>query len=528
MSDELTELTQGWTWVNLSQLGKLINGDRGKNYPNKEAFVEVGIPFINAGHLEDGIIQFFKMNYITEERFKLLGSGKVQPNDILYCLRGSLGKTAIVRDISQGAIASSLVIIRLFECTTPEYLFNFLISPLGKAEILKFDNGSAQPNLSAGSVGEYSVPLPPLNEQKRIVAQIEALRDRSHKAKAALDAIPELCDRFRQSVLASAFRGDLTADWREQNPDVEPASVLLERIRSDRRRRWELFELDRMMAENKLPKKDDWKKKYSDIDLVEKDIEISIPDSWTLLPLSSVTDVLRPISYGILKPGDYFEDGVPMLRIVDIKNGEINFSNVHKVSEKLSQEYKRTLLYGGEVVISLVGTIGLVAEIPKVISKVNIHRNLGLIPPSQFISSKFLIYWLKSPYVREYLLSVTTGANQPLLNLADVRSLPIPVPPINEQNVLVERLETQLATLNRVDQALSWCTKYLNTLNQSVLSKAFRGELVDQDPNDEPASVLLDRIRAEREAQQPTPKRQRKGTGRQKSTQQGQIDLPLE
>ena len=107
-------------------------------------------------------------------------------------------------------------------------------------------------------------PLPPLNEQRRIVAKLEALLARSRKAREALDAVPALLERFRQSVLAAAFRGDLTADWRAQNPDVEPASKLLERIRAERRRRWEEAELERMVARGKPPKDDRWKAKYEE------------------------------------------------------------------------------------------------------------------------------------------------------------------------------------------------------------------------------------------------------------------------
>jgi type I restriction enzyme S subunit len=96
------------------------------------------------------------------------------------------------------------------------------------------------------------------------VEKIEALTARSRKAREALEAIPELLDQFRQSVLAAAFRGDLTADWREQNPDVEPAEALLERIRVERRKRWEEAELEKMRAKGKEPTNDKWKAKYKD------------------------------------------------------------------------------------------------------------------------------------------------------------------------------------------------------------------------------------------------------------------------
>ena len=129
---------------------------------------------------------------------------------------------------------------------------------------------SAQSGFNKAEVFPRPVPLPPLNEQRRIVEKIEALTDRSRKARAALDQIPALLDQFRQSVLAAAFRGDLTADWRAQNPDVEPAKALLERIRVKRRKRWEESELKKIKLKGKEPKDDKWKEKYTDIELSEE------------------------------------------------------------------------------------------------------------------------------------------------------------------------------------------------------------------------------------------------------------------
>ena len=183
-----------WNLVQLGEISTLINGDRGRNYPSQEDFVDTGIPFINAGHIQDGTIDFESMNYISEEKFNLLGGGKVKPDDILYCLRGSLGKTAIVPEISKGAIASSLVIIRPSERVRTDYLFHFLTSPVGQREVHKYDNGSSQPNLSAKSVKEYQIPLPPIAEQKRIAAildKAESLRSLRRQTLAQLDILTQ-------------------------------------------------------------------------------------------------------------------------------------------------------------------------------------------------------------------------------------------------------------------------------------------------------------------------------------------------
>jgi type I restriction enzyme S subunit len=166
-------LPEGWTLQELKHLCKFENGDRGKNYPNRSVLVETGIPFINAGHLVNEKIDLSIMSYIPRERYELLSNGKIKKNDILYCLRGSLGKFAIVDNINEGAIASSLVIIRPNSSLNFNYLAFYLASDLCRKEILKYENGAAQPNLSAKSLALFRIPLPSLSEQKRIVAILD-------------------------------------------------------------------------------------------------------------------------------------------------------------------------------------------------------------------------------------------------------------------------------------------------------------------------------------------------------------------
>jgi type I restriction enzyme S subunit len=119
-----------------------------------------------------------------------------------------------------------------------------------------------------------------LREQRRIVAKLDALTERSRRAKAALDAIPPLIEKFKQSVLAAAFRGDLTADWRAAHPDVEPASELFKRIRVERRRRWEEAELAKLTAKGKAPTDDRWKAKYEEPEAVDASELPELPRSW--------------------------------------------------------------------------------------------------------------------------------------------------------------------------------------------------------------------------------------------------------
>ncbi|HIF9332480.1 TPA: restriction endonuclease subunit S [Photobacterium damselae] len=232
--DEMYEnIPNSWAWVRFGSLVDLINGDRGKNYPNKSEYVEKGIAFINTGHIDpDGTLSTKRMNYISEDKFASLGSGKIQKNDIVYCLRGAtMGKTAIVDPIEIGAIASSLVIVRPSDSMFYKFTYYFLVSPQAKEQILRFDNGSAQPNLSAKSLGMYPIGLPPINEQKEIVRLVDQYFAFADTIEAQVKKAQARVDNLTQSILAKAFRGELV----EQDPNDEPADKLLERIAAARK-----------------------------------------------------------------------------------------------------------------------------------------------------------------------------------------------------------------------------------------------------------------------------------------------------
>src|SRR5699024_3316847 len=191
------EIPESWKWVRLGEVSTLLNGDRGKNYPGKKYWVDEGIPFINAGTLNSQYLSMDNMSFIPEERFELLSNGFVEKNDIIYCLRGSLGKVSINRDFDKGAIASSVVIIRSIGNINVEYLYYLFVSDYAKDLIQKVDSGTAQPNLSALNVSKYVIPLPPLSEQHCIVEkideimaicdQMEAIFDGTSEAKEALE-----------------------------------------------------------------------------------------------------------------------------------------------------------------------------------------------------------------------------------------------------------------------------------------------------------------------------------------------------
>lgn len=177
--DELVEvpfeLPNGWVWSKIDNIFQLINGDRGKNYPAKSKLKTTGeIPFISAINMENCTVKMDGLLYLTSVQYNLLGSGHLNKDDFVFCLRGSLGKFCQY-PFTSGAIASSLVILRKYFPIVDGYIKVFLASPLLSEQIYRSNNGTAQPNLGARDVAQFLFPIPPLAEQKRIVAKIDEI-----------------------------------------------------------------------------------------------------------------------------------------------------------------------------------------------------------------------------------------------------------------------------------------------------------------------------------------------------------------
>lgn len=166
-----------WESVSLGDIASFVNGDRGKNYPSQSDYVEQGIPFISATDLVNGRVNVKRSTKITEEAFDRLGGGKIIEGDLLFCLRGSLGRIARVRGIARGAIASSLVILRARSVADRDYIYYVLSGSIGQRLCEVLNNGSAQPNISAKSLQHSLIPLPPLPTQRAIASVLGTLDD---------------------------------------------------------------------------------------------------------------------------------------------------------------------------------------------------------------------------------------------------------------------------------------------------------------------------------------------------------------
>jgi type I restriction enzyme S subunit len=301
------------------------------------------------------------------------------------------------------------------------------------------------------------VRLPPVVEQRRIVAKIDGLSEKSRRAREHLGHIPRLVEKYKQAILAAAFRGDLTRDWQAAHPN-------------DGR------------------------------------------SAWSKQLLVDACEANRPITYGVIKLGSDTPNGVPCLRTSNVRWLKIDTKGMKRISSKLFSEYGRTVLKGGEVLVNVRGTLGGVAVATVDMKGWNVSREVAVVPlDMELIEPNYLAYWIGSSASQRWLNRVEKGVAYTGINIEDLRKLPIEFPSKGQQFEICRRIKMAFAWIDRLASETTSARRLIDHLDQAILAKAFRGELVPQDPNDEPASVLLERMKAEREGQVSTKRSKRAG-----------------
>lgn len=343
------------------------------------------------------------------------------------------------------------------------------------------------------------IPLPPANEQHRIVAKIEELFSELDKGIENLKTARAQLKVYRQALLKHAFEGKLTAQWRAENQDkLETADALQKRIQQERAQRYQQQLADWEATGGSKPKAPKSLPLLTKEELTELP---ELPEGWGWVRLGDIFS--DSPKNGIYKSADNYGSGFSIIRIDDFYNGTLCRTSGFKKVKLSTDEIKTFTAHVGDILINRVNSIeylGKCCEIKGLAEPVVFESNIMKTTLSSNLAANFFVTsYLSSHFGRRRLCANAKHAvNQASINQTDVSLTPIPLTQLGEQIALSELLSARLSEIDQLDQTLTTSLQQAETLRQSILKKAFAGLLVPQDPHDEPASALLARIKAER------------------------------
>ena len=433
----MSELPEGWVSCRLGDYARLKNGFAFKSTdfvkPSENTVPVIRISDIDGRSASDS-------DAVHIHSSAAIQGFEVKNGDLLIAMSGATtGKVGVYNGKEPAYQNQRVGNIKLLsnDDGCPSFR-NHLIKSLSET-ILKSAYGGAQPNISGKAIEEIIISLPPLAEQKRIADKLDALLARVDGCRARLARVPVILKRFRQAVLAAATSGQLTADWREEDTtsgwDWERAEDVCEKVQSG----------------------------------------------------------------GTPKEGFVESEGIPFLKVYNIVDQKVNFFykpqfvtvNVH------NGPLAKSRAKPGDVLMNIVGPpLGKVAIVPDDFPEWNINQAITLFRPSSRVITEWLYYFLCSGISIASVEHQTRGsAGQSNISLSQCRNFIFPVPPLEEQHEIIHRVEILFGYADRLAARYAAAAAQVEQLIPALLAKAFRGELVAQDPEDEPAAVLLARLR---------------------------------
>lgn len=480
---EANGLPSGWVLTTLGKTAHIIMG----NSPPGDTYNDRGngIPLIN-GPVEFGPEA---LSRTLKTKFTTAPAKYCEENDLLVCVRGSTTGRTNVAGFAAG-IGRGVAAVRAY--INQGYVNHYLVS--SRDNLFGMGTGSTFPNITQSQLETFPIPVAPLPEQLRIVATLEELLSDLDAGVSALKRAQANLKKYRAAVLKAAVTGELTAEWRAAHPNVEPAAKLLDRILAERRRKWEAEQEAKFAAAGKTPPKG-WQAKYPEPCKPNPSTPFQLPSRWSWVTAEQLSDETRSITYGIIKLGKEMENGVPTLRCSNVRHLRLDLDGLKKVDPTIAGEYERTFLRGGEVLVNVRGTLGGVVRVPITCAGYNIAREVAMIDPVDEAISSLLAIFIGSPPLQVWLTQNTRGIAYTGINIEALKMLPIPLPPLAEQRAIVAEVERQLSDITATENYIAASLKRAARLRQSILKEAFAGRLVPQDPNDEPAAKLLERIR---------------------------------
>jgi len=505
---QTNKLPKGWIWTTIGEIGIVQSG--GTPSTRNQEFWGDEISWITPADLSG-----YNEKYISKGNRSLskigldYSSAKLLPKGtILFSSRAPIGYTVIAKnELATNQGFKNLIPTKSLNSEYVYYYFQTL-----KSQAEKVASGTTFLELSAIKFSLLPFPLAPLKEQQRIVSKIESLFSELDEVEKGLQKAKQQLEVYRQSLLKSAFDGKLTEQWRNEN-DSEPIERLQNSINEMRRKQfkdeitiWEIAfdEWKKNGGNGKKPFKPKEPYKAPLISNKESKELAYIPKGWKWVKTSQIISV---INNGYTPKSEFLNEGsgeIPFIKVYNLTfNGELDFSiNPTFIPKEIHQsELKRSICKPGDVLINIVGPpLGKVSIVPEIYSEWNINQAIVLFRPNDYISSKYISFFMQSSSTIQWLSSTSIGtAGQRNVKVSTCRQIPIPLCSVNEQEKIVEILESMLSIKENLEKNIDSSIQASKVLRQSILKKAFDGKLVVQDSSNEPASNLLKQIKGEKE-----------------------------
>ena len=467
-SKKLLELPKGWAWTTVGQISDCIQ----YGYTAKATSKAIGPKFLRITDIQNGSVDWNTVPHcrIAEhETQKYL----LSPNDLVFARTGAtVGKSFLIGGNVPHAVFASYLIRIMFNChLNTKFVYGFFHSDNYWLQIYQGQLGIGQPNVNSKALARITIPFAPLAEQKRIVAKIEELFTRLDAGVGALKKVKAELKRYRQAVLKAAFEGKLTEQWRQDHKgELEPASKLLARIAKER-------EKNAKGKQKKLPP-------------LEKSGLLELPESWEWTPIQNICNLINGRAF---KPKEWSKQGLPIIRIQNLNNSEAEFNYCN------FQVENKFVVDNGQLLFAWSGTpeTSFGAHIWNRGRAVLNQHTFKVEIDERYINKNFLMY-LFNHNVADYIRKAHGTAGLAHITKGKFESSYIGITPFKEQKQIVAEIDRHFSIAEEVEQTIEKCLKEADRLRQSILKRAFEGKLLPQDPTDEPAEKLLERIKAER------------------------------
>lgn len=482
--------------ISLATLGELADESVEKTGPTSD-FVYVDISSIDRETKKIAEAKALTLSQAPSRAKQLLRTGDV----LVSMTRPNLNAVALVPEQLDGSIGSTGFHVLRSRWLRPEFLLRLVQSQRFVDEMSALVQGALYPAVRPKDIAAFAFVFETPAQQTRIVAKLEELLSDLDAGVAELKAAQKKLAQYRQSLLKAALEGALTAEWRDKNAPAEPGAQLLERILLERRARWEAKQLAKFQEQGKTPPKD-WQKKYPEPVRPDTADLPELPDGWVWASLSQVgwldrgRSKHRPRNAPHLYGGPY-----PFVQTGDIRHADTFLSDVEATYSEAGLAQSR-LWPVGTMCITIAANIGKTAILS--MEACFPDSVVGFLSGSDDVSIRYVEYFMRS--VQQKLEDEAPATAQKNINLEILEKVVIPIPPTLEQHQIVRLVEDSMSAARESDQAIDLSLKQSTAQRQNILRAAFAGELVPQDPNDETAGSLLERIRAERLIKKKQPK----------------------